>query len=116
VTEENLGRRDWRLRAGDPADFEWGFELHMVALGEYVEQIWGWDPDVQRAMFSEAFSRQDRQVICVDDVDVGVLIVEDRTDELYLGLLELLPEWQAAVSAPTSFAGSARRPTLQTSP
>jgi GNAT superfamily N-acetyltransferase len=84
----------WRLRASSDADFEWAFELHREALGSYVEQTWGWDETVQRRMFADAFGRQARQVIQVDGQDAGVLVVEERPDELFLGLLELLPAWQ----------------------
>ena len=39
----------WQLRPISAADFEWAFELHKAALGEYVEQTWGWDEaDQQR--------------------------------------------------------------------
>jgi GNAT superfamily N-acetyltransferase len=84
----------WRLRAGCDADLEWAFELHEAALRAYVEQTWGWDETVQRRLFAEAFRRQARQVIQVADQDVGVLVVEDRADELFLALLELWPAWQ----------------------
>ena len=84
----------WRLRPISKADFEWAFELHKVALSEYVERTWGWDEEVQRRMFAEAFDRHPRQVIQIGGQDVGVLVVEERADELYLGLIELLPAWQ----------------------
>jgi GNAT superfamily N-acetyltransferase len=84
----------WRLRASSDADFEWAFELHKAALGSYVAQTWGWDETVQRRMLADAFGRQARRVIQVDGQDVGVLVVEERPDELFLGLLELLPAWQ----------------------
>lgn len=83
----------WRLRAVADADFERTYRLHEAALGEYIEQIWGWDEELQRQMFTEAFHRQERQVIVAGADDVGVLAVEERPDELYLALLELLPAW-----------------------
>jgi GNAT superfamily N-acetyltransferase len=87
------GRFRWRLRSISEADFEWAFDLHRDALGEYVNETWGWEDGLQRRMFSERFNRQ-RQVIEVDGERVGVLEVEDRPDELYLALLELSPSWQ----------------------
>ena len=84
----------WRLRISTDADLEWAFDLHKAALGDYVEQTWGWDEAVQRQMFGDAFHRHARQVIQVAGQDVGVLIVEERVDDLYLGLLELMPLWQ----------------------
>jgi hypothetical protein len=85
----------WQLRPISPADFEWAFELHRAALGEYVERTWGWDGAVQRRLFTGTFDRQPRQVIEVDGTDVGVLVVEERPDELVLVLVDLLPAWHA---------------------
>ncbi len=65
-------------------------------MGEYVGRTWGWDEAVQRRIFAERFDGQPRQVIQIDGVDVGVLIVHERDDELYLDLIELLPAWQGA--------------------
>jgi GNAT superfamily N-acetyltransferase len=71
-----------------------GLRAAKAALGEYVEQTWGWDEADQRRMFADAFDRESRQVTEVDGADVGVLGVEERPDELCLGLVELLPAWQ----------------------
>ena len=73
------------------ADFEWALELHRFALGECIEQTWGWDEELQRRMFTEAFDRQPRTVIQVEGHDVGVPVVEERADELFVALIELLP-------------------------
>jgi hypothetical protein len=75
VSPRGHGLRDkrpaWGLRPIARADFEWAFALHKEALGEYVEQSWGWEDDRQRQMFSEGFARRPRQVIEVIGEDVG---------------------------------------------
>lgn len=84
----------WRLRPAVPGDRDWGFELVRAALGEYVARVWGWDEADQQRLFVEEFERHPGQIIQVHDQDVGVLVVEERTDELYLRRLLLLPEHQ----------------------
>ena len=84
----------WRLRPGSPADLEWAFELHRTTLREYVEPIWGWDDVLQRCLFTDTFDRETCQIIQVDGQDVGVLMLDERPDELYVSRLELLPAWQ----------------------
>ena len=84
----------WRLRACSDADFEWALDLHRTTLGDYVAQTWGWDEAVQRRIFAELFDPHARRVIQVAGRDVGVLVVDERPEELFLALLELLPEWQ----------------------
>ncbi|MGH8571695.1 MAG: GNAT family N-acetyltransferase, partial [Gammaproteobacteria bacterium] len=82
------------MRKITAADFEWAFELHKAAMGEYVARTWGWEEDFQRQLFADRFQGKPRQVIQVAGQDVGVVELEERSDELYLGLLELLPAWQ----------------------
>ncbi len=84
----------WQLRPALIGDYEWAFELHRAALGEYVEQTWGWDEAVQQQLFAESFERQPGEIIQVQDQDVGMLVVEERSDELYLRRILLLPEHQ----------------------
>ena len=90
----SYGRSQLRLRTLLDADAEWAFALHREVLGEYVAELWGWDEATQRRMFFERLAKRSRQVIEVDGEPVGVLEVEDRPDELYLGLIELSPKWQ----------------------
>lgn len=90
------GSHSWSLRPAEQADFAWAYELHKAALGEYVEQTWGWDEEAQQRLFADAFGRQPRQVIEVGGQAVGVLVVDEQRDELYLALIELLPAWQGS--------------------
>jgi hypothetical protein len=39
-------------------------------------------------------ARTPRDVVEVAGEPVGVVAIEERPDELYLGMIELLPEWQ----------------------
>ena len=85
---------EWRLRPLRADEREWAYALHRAALGEYVEATWGWDEPLQRRIFDDALERLPRDVVEVAGEPVGVAAVEERDDELYLGMLELLPEWQ----------------------
>ncbi len=84
----------WRLRDASDGDHEWAFELHRAALGEYVKRTWGWDEALQQPLFAEAFEREPGQIIQVADQDVGILVVKEHPEELYLRRLELLPKSQ----------------------
>jgi len=93
----------WSLRPAEQADFDWAYELHKAALGEYVERTWGWEEEAQRTMFADAFGRQSRQVIEVDGQAVGVLVVDERSGELYLGLTSCSRHGREEDWGPTSF-------------
>jgi putative acetyltransferase len=83
------------LRQSTAADREYCYRLHRSALGEYVEQIWGWDEAEQRAYHESHFDAARTQIITVDGGDAGMLcVVEDEGDEVCLGLIELHPAYQ----------------------
>ena len=84
----------YTLRPATPADFDFLFALHRAAMRAYIEPIWGWHEDWQLDYFREKFDSRQRQIIQVEEQDVGVLVVERWPDELYLGLIELLPGFQ----------------------
>ncbi|MFD9890343.1 GNAT family N-acetyltransferase [Amycolatopsis sp. NPDC059027] len=81
------------LRQTTVADAEYCFRLHEDTLGPYVDRIWGWDEAEQRARF--AFSAARTQIITADGIDAGSLIVETRPEEIYLGRIEIHPDYQS---------------------
>lgn len=83
-----------RLRPATADDFEFFFVLHKQSLGPYVDEVWGWDDDEQRAYLERNIALEQTRVIVVDDVDVGRLNVEDHDDEVFLGLIEITPNYQ----------------------
>jgi ribosomal protein S18 acetylase RimI-like enzyme len=82
------------LRPAVPEDSEFCYELHRAALGPYVAAVWGWDETVQREFHERAFDPAHTQIVTVDGRDVGVLVVERRPTEIYLGLIEIHPDDQ----------------------
>lgn len=84
----------YTLRPATPADFDFLFALHRAAMRAYIEPIWGWHEDWQLEYFHEKYDSRQRQIIQVEGQDAGVLVVERHADELYLGLIELLPAFQ----------------------
>jgi ribosomal protein S18 acetylase RimI-like enzyme len=85
---------DVALRPATADDAEFFFALHELSLGPYVDQIWGWDDDEQRAYLTAHLILERVRVIVADGVDAGRLDVEDRDEEVFLGLIELAPEYQ----------------------
>jgi ribosomal protein S18 acetylase RimI-like enzyme len=85
---------DIALRPATADDAEFFFALHKLSLGPYVDQIWGWNDDEQRAYMTGDFDLERVRVIVVDGVDAGRLDVEERDDEVFLALIELTPEHQ----------------------
>jgi ribosomal protein S18 acetylase RimI-like enzyme len=83
------------LRPARPADSEFCFQLHKAAMGGYITAIWGWDEQRQRAFHDRSFSPGRWQIITADGSDVGMINVEHRPTEIYLGRIEIHPSHQS---------------------
>lgn len=82
------------LRPATPADRDLCYELHRAAMRDYVEAIWGWDEEASRAYHDRGFDPDKTRIITVDGHEAGVLIVDYRPTEIYLGRIELHPDYQ----------------------
>lgn len=84
----------YTLRQATDDDYDFLFALHCTAMREYIEPIWGWHEEWQEEYFRKKFDPTHRRIIRVNEEDAGVLVVEERPEEMYLGLIELLPPFQ----------------------
>lgn len=82
------------FRAATVDDFEFFFDLHKATLGPYVDQVWGWDDDHQRAYLRSTIELAATQVIVVDGADVGRLTLADQDGDVYVGLIEVAANLQ----------------------
>lgn len=84
----------WTLRRARPDDRAFLLALKAETMKDYVERVWGWDDAEQLAYFDDRFTPERWQIIQAERQDVGVLIVEESDDEVYLAEIEILPAWQ----------------------
>lgn len=82
------------LRAATVRDLEFIFELHKATLGPYVNKVWGWDDDDQRAYLDRTIEIATTQIIVVDGVDAGRLNLADQDGDVYVGLIEVATDFQ----------------------
>jgi ribosomal protein S18 acetylase RimI-like enzyme len=76
-------------------DEEFLYQLHRVTMRVYVQETWGrWDDEWQQAYFHEHFVPEDLLILQLDGVDIGVISVQERTEEFFLGILQILPRYQ----------------------
>ena len=80
------------LRPATADDLTFFFTLHKESLGPYVDQVWGWEDDDQRAYLERNLVLSRTQVIVIDGADVGRLDVEDHGDERFAVLIEIAAE------------------------
>ncbi len=71
------------------------YGLHRATMRVYVEETWGgWDEAWQRDYFHQRFSPGAIRILQLDGVDIGLVSVQERTEELFLSSLEILPAFQ----------------------
>jgi ribosomal protein S18 acetylase RimI-like enzyme len=84
----------YSLRQAAMDDYEFLYNLHVLALRPYVEKLWGWEESWQREYFERKFDPQKCKIIQIQGQDAGVLVVQQCKDQTYIELIELLPEFQ----------------------
>jgi len=86
---------DITYRSATAADFDFLFALHEASMRLYVEETFGpWDEEFQRAYFQDHFFPSEVNIILLDGQMVGMLRVQERTEETFLAAIEILPGWQ----------------------
>lgn len=81
-------------RPAAESDRRFAFEVKRAALGPYVEQVWGWDEEFQKAFHSRDWEVRRPDIIVLDGRDVGTVQYARHADHFHLGEFYLLPECQ----------------------
>jgi ribosomal protein S18 acetylase RimI-like enzyme len=84
----------WSLRPAHADDRDFLLDLHEATMRAYVDRVWGWDDKEQVSYFENRFRPERWQIIQAGGEDVGVLIVEEDGEEIYLAEIQILPDWQ----------------------
>ncbi|MBE7385568.1 MAG: GNAT family N-acetyltransferase [Leptolyngbya sp. SIO1E4] len=90
------GEFGWMIhyRQATEQDREALFELHKLALGPYIDQIFGWNEAVQKQFFNDRFDANKLQWIVGNGLRVGVIAYQERDTGFYLESLEIYPAYQ----------------------
>jgi ribosomal protein S18 acetylase RimI-like enzyme len=83
---------EYSFRPANPEDQAQLFELYRSVMGDYIEQIWGWDSQWQKDDFSEHFYPDQITVVLRESQAIGYVQVEKHSYELYIRMLLLAPE------------------------
>ena len=84
-----------QVRPATTDDRDWLCDLHEQAHRELVERAYGpWEVEQQRGFFGHLVNDHDVFVLSDSDRNVGAVYLGDRNGQLWLELLEVLPELQ----------------------
>lgn len=79
----------YHLRPATEQDFDFMLDIKLDGLRPYIEQLWGFDYDEQRARFRDNFDAEESRIIVVGGVDAGSLTVSDGEDSVFLAAIYL---------------------------
>jgi ribosomal protein S18 acetylase RimI-like enzyme len=82
------------FRPATDQDSDFVFQTKKAAFQKYVEQVWGWKEEDQRAMHDRRFGLQDFEIVSKDGQDVAVLATVSSPDKIDLTGIFVLPDHQ----------------------
>ena len=63
-------------------------------MKEYVNKTWGWDETFQEGIFRKKFIPSQIQIITLAGNDIGMISLEERNEDMFLRVIEILPRHQ----------------------
>ncbi|MFT4205300.1 MAG: GNAT family N-acetyltransferase [Chitinophagaceae bacterium] len=86
----------FQLRQATDDDFELLYHIKVDSIKPYVEQIWGWDEQVQKDFIKRETPIAEVRLILVDDGKVaGFVQLRENEQEIYIGSLFLTSMFQS---------------------
>lgn len=82
------------VRNGRTSDRDWLYSLYSRTMRPYVEQVWGWDEDLQSRSFDEQLGAVSFRVVSVDGIGVGGYCLKRKDDEFWLDMILVEPTRQ----------------------
>ncbi len=87
--------RRFSVRPATDEDFENLYRIHREAMKPYVEQVWGWDDDVQERRFRHRFGDgSTTQVVLSEGREIGFLRSGDRNGAIFIAQISIAPGYQ----------------------
>jgi ribosomal protein S18 acetylase RimI-like enzyme len=87
--------RGCALRAAQPRDCEFLFNLHRAAMKVYVDATWGWDESWQRRHFEKTYSPARHAIVLRNGLhhrDIGRLSLTRHWRKIFLRDIELVAD------------------------
>ena len=86
--------QQFEVRQATPGDRDTLYRIKREAMRPHVEQIWGWDEELQEPRFRESYDHTEAQVVLVDGHAIGYLGVSERESATFIDQIEIVPEYQ----------------------
>ncbi|PZP47395.1 MAG: hypothetical protein DI598_10960, partial [Pseudopedobacter saltans] len=86
----------YRLQQATEHDFETLYEIKTDSIKPYVEKIWGWDEEVQKAFLRRETPIEQVKLIFISDNKLaGFVQLTENEQEIFIGSLFLTSQFQS---------------------
>ncbi len=77
------------------SDYQWLLELHHTVYRDLITLEFGyWDEDEELGLFRKAWESKPIEILMLDEKNVGMFIVEEHSDHLWLDEIQIDPSYQ----------------------
>ncbi len=84
-----------QIRPAQDSDYQWLLELHHAVYRNLITQEFGyWDEDEELGLFMKAWKSKLIEILVLKDKNVGMLIVDEHADHLWLDEIQIDPCYQ----------------------
>jgi len=94
MTDMPLNKQNIVLTEAQESDRSFFIKVHHTAYRSVIEEMFGWDSELQLDYANAAFDSKNIHVIWLDKEKVGVVGIDIKSDHVWLKQLFLLPEQQ----------------------
>jgi ribosomal protein S18 acetylase RimI-like enzyme len=86
---------EYKIEKCTEQDMEWLYNLHERTMREYVDKVYGWDPEREKRYFHDK-AKLDRYHLILDEADekIGALNFVAENDVIRIFRIEVLPDFQ----------------------
>lgn len=82
-------------RPAQNSDYDWLLRLHHTVYRNLIIKEFGyWDEDEEFGLFTEAWQTQKIQILMHNDQRIGMLMILEETDRLWLDEIQIDPKFQ----------------------
>ena len=84
-----------QTRPARDSDYQWLLELHHIVYRDLITKEFGyWDEDEELGLFVKAWESKPVEILMLNDKNVGMFIVDEHTDYLWLDEIQIDPRYQ----------------------
>ena len=86
---------DYQLRKAISNNNKFIYDVKKVSIYKYVDEIWGWNENIQKDFFAKDFMNlEEFDIICHNGIDIGFVQPSNCNNSINITEIHIIPEYQ----------------------